>query len=149
MSRKEEWLEMIDDCEVRESRLTEWEINFIESVANHLGDGRDLTPKQEETLENIWEKTTKRGQTMADIDLTLKERGNRYGDFYRHAKITQDIKRAMKQGNWEKLEDDQKECLEMIAHKIGRILNGDPNYHDSWHDIVGYTKLVADRIENK
>ena len=30
--------------------------------------------------------------------------------------------------------------------KIGRILNGDPNYHDSWHDIVGYSKLTADEL---
>jgi hypothetical protein len=39
-----------------------------------------------------------------------------------------------------------REALEMVAHKIGRILNGDPKYHDSWHDIIGYTKLVADRL---
>lgn len=26
------------------------------------------------------------------------------------------------------------------------IVNGDPDYHDSWHDIVGYAKLVADRL---
>ena len=81
------------------------------------------------------------------IENTLKERGARYGVFVGHAKITQDIKRAMYQGNWSKLSDDQKEALEMVAHKIGRILNGDPDYHDSWHDIVGYTKLVADRLE--
>lgn len=83
---------------------------------------------------------------MEPIDKTLAERGSRYGSFVGHAKITQDIKRAMQQGNWPNLADDQRECLEMIAHKVGRILNGDPNYHDSWHDIVGYTKLVADRL---
>ena len=83
---------------------------------------------------------------MSDISATLKERGSRYGSFPQHAKITQDIKRAMHQGNWPKLADDQRECLEMLAHKIGRILNGDPDYHDSWHDIEGYTKLVADRL---
>ena len=81
-----------------------------------------------------------------DIDATLAERGSRYGNFAEQSHITQDIKRAMQQGNWHRLEDDQKECLEMIAHKVGRILNGDPDYHDSWHDIVGYTKLVADRL---
>lgn len=80
------------------------------------------------------------------IEQTLAERGNRYGEFASHAKITQDIKRAMRQGKWEVLADDQRECLEMLAHKIGRILNGDPNYHDSWHDMVGYAKLVADRL---
>jgi hypothetical protein len=83
-----------------------------------------------------------------DIAETLQERGGRYGDFPTHAKITQDIKRAMAQGNWGALVDDQRECLEMIAHKIGRILNGDPDYHDSWHDIVGYAKLVADRLQH-
>lgn len=86
---------------------------------------------------------------MQSIEQTLEERGSRYGSFTGHAKITQDIKRAMQQGNWPNLADDQKECLEMIAHKVGRILNGDPDYHDSWHDIVGYTKLVADRLAPK
>lgn len=82
------------------------------------------------------------------IDATLAERGSRYGSFGEHARITQNLKRAMADSpNWEKLADDQRETLEMIAHKAGRILNGDPDYHDSWHDIIGYTKLVADRLE--
>jgi len=42
---------------------------------------------------------------------------------------------------------DQREALEMIAHKIARIINGDPNYADSWVDIAGYAKLVSDRLE--
>ena len=82
-----------------------------------------------------------------DIADTLAQRGNRYGSFPGHAKITQSIKRAMQDSpNWNGLTDQQREALEMVAHKIGRILNGDPNYHDSWHDIVGYTKLVADEL---
>jgi hypothetical protein len=86
---------------------------------------------------------------MTDIDATLAERGARYGDFPGHAQITQAIKAVMiVSPNWRygKLESDQREALDMIAHKIGRILNGDPNFHDSWHDIIGYTKLVADRL---
>ena len=85
---------------------------------------------------------------MSDIDATLAERGTRYGTFTGHAKITQNIKRAMQDSpNWEKLDDDQREALEMTAHKIGRILNGDPNYADSWHDIIGYTRLVEARLD--
>lgn len=81
------------------------------------------------------------------IDATLAERGKRYGDFPTHARITQDIKKAMQQApNWDVLVDDQKEALEMVAHKIGRILNGDPNYLDSWHDIIGYVRLVEARL---
>lgn len=85
---------------------------------------------------------------MTDITQTLAERGNRYGDFGEHARITQNIKRAMVDSpNWTTLSDDKKESLEMLAHKMGRILNGDPEYHDSWHDIIGYTKLVADKLQ--
>lgn len=84
---------------------------------------------------------------MNAIDETLKERGVRYGAFIEHARVTQNIKRAMHDSkNWQLLDDDKRESLEMLAHKIGRILNGDPNYHDSWHDIIGYTKLVADTL---
>lgn len=82
------------------------------------------------------------------LTATLEDRGKRYGLFTNHAEITQSLKQTMyHQNNWEILKDDQKEALEMIAHKIGRILNGDPNYADSWIDIAGYAKLVADRLE--
>ena len=82
-----------------------------------------------------------------DIGTTLAERGSRYGPFTGHARITQDLKHIMQTTNgWKKLSSDQKESLEMIAHKIGRILNGDPNYDDSWVDIAGYAKLVGDRL---
>lgn len=85
---------------------------------------------------------------MPDLDATLNERGSRYGDFSSHAELTQALKDFMKGApKWHALAADQKECLEMIAHKIGRILNGDPNYADSWIDIAGYAQLVARRLE--
>lgn len=97
---------------------------------------------------------------MATTAETLKERGERYGKFTGHAEITQKLKATMLEGvhmNPEttervksrvaRMQHDQIECLEMIAHKIGRILNGDPNYGDSWRDIAGYATLVADRLE--
>lgn len=87
---------------------------------------------------------------MADIRETLAERGTRYGAFAEHARISQNLKRAMNDSpQWGNLADDQREALEMIQHKVARILNGDPNYHDSWHDIIGYTQLVADRLEKQ
>lgn len=85
---------------------------------------------------------------QTNIDTTLAERGKRYGKFTGHAKITQDLKTLMRRHpGWANMVDDQCEALEMVAHKIGRILNGDPHYADSWVDIAGYTKLVADRLE--
>lgn len=87
---------------------------------------------------------------MSTIDQTLAERGTRYGNFSDHANITQALKRVMRQSKqWNNLADDQAEALEMMAHKIGRILNGDPNYVDSYHDIIGYTRLVEQRLETE
>ncbi len=86
-------------------------------------------------------------EKLEGIDATLAERGQRYGQFTEHARIAQNLKRAMQDSpNWTKLSDDKKEALEMVQHKIARILNGDPNYADSWHDIIGYTKLVEDTL---
>lgn len=83
-----------------------------------------------------------------DIHQILAERGSRYGVFAHHANITQNIKTTMHAcPKWHGMAPDQKEALDMIAHKIGRILNGDPNYLDSWVDIVGYTQLVIDRLK--
>lgn len=82
-----------------------------------------------------------------DISAVLAERGSRYGRFDAQALLTQQIKLTFSFGrNWDNLPVDSKEALEMIAHKIARVLNGDPDYADSWIDIAGYAKLVADRI---
>jgi len=81
--------------------------------------------------------------------LILEERGKRYGSFDTHALITQNLKRTMLlTPNWDILSSDKKESLEMIAHKIGRILNGDPEYKDSWVDIAGYATLVAEGLDD-
>lgn len=75
---------------------------------------------------------------------TLTERG----EFIDNARVCQGIKQVMHASpNWAELPDDMKEALEMIAHKTARILNGDPMYADSWHDIAGYAKLVEGRLE--
>lgn len=84
---------------------------------------------------------------MSDVDVTLKERGERYGDFTTHAAIAQALKDVMRAApGWHALRPFQREALEMTANKVGRILNGDPDYADSWHDISGYAKLVEDRL---
>jgi len=86
---------------------------------------------------------------MSDIQATLQERGNRYGKFTGHAEVAMDLKRVIYRHQAlrkQVLRDDQQEALDMICHKIGRIINGDPDYADSWHDIAGYAQLVADRL---
>lgn len=56
-----EQLQMIEDCQARESRLTDWEQSFIDSLLIFLGRGNALTLKQQETLTSIWEKATAEG----------------------------------------------------------------------------------------
>ena len=83
-----------------------------------------------------------------EIKAVLEQRGNRYGSFDQHSVITQTFKHWA--GEFRKgkpaLLPYQQEALDMIFHKIGRILNGDPNYDDSWIDIAGYAQLVVDKL---
>jgi hypothetical protein len=50
--------QMIADCEARESRMTEWECGFIDSISRQE---RPLSDKQSERLEAIWDRVTARG----------------------------------------------------------------------------------------
>lgn len=52
------WLLMIADCEDRESKLSDWERQFLDSIKNQLHRGGTLSRKQEETLDDIWERVT-------------------------------------------------------------------------------------------
>lgn len=86
------------------------------------------------------------------INDTLKERGNRYGSFVGHANVTQDLKQVIKthlEARDKALARDQQEALDMICHKIGRIINGDADYADSWHDIAGYASLIDKRLNGE
>lgn len=79
----------------------------------------------------------------------LSERGARYGKFKDHADVSQDLKDVVRdacEARGKRLAADQKEALDMICHKMARIINGDSDYADSWDDIAGYAKLVADRL---
>ena len=83
---------------------------------------------------------------MSALDETLTERGSRYGDFADHAVIAQRLQDVMRERGWDKLSPMQRQALTVIADKIGRILNGDPDYRDNWHDIQGYARLVEERL---
>ena len=86
---------------------------------------------------------------MSDIKQTLNERGKRYGSFKGHAEVSQRLKVVVQEEleTREKfLSPVQQEAVDMILHKLARIVNGDSNYIDSWRDIVGYTQLVVDEL---
>lgn len=114
-----------------------------------------LSPHSCSTIWKIYREPTmptdKPKSESTTIQEVLTERGNRYGEFSNHAFIAQELKAVMQDtDNWksDKLSPDMKEALEMIQHKIARILNGDPSYKDSWVDIAGYSTLVANALKD-
>jgi hypothetical protein len=86
------------------------------------------------------------------VDETLDARALDYGKFIEGAEVMQMLKRVVQNAlsNRDKvLAHDQAESMDMIIHKIGRIINGNPDVVDHWLDIAGYAKLVADRLEGR
>ena len=80
---------------------------------------------------------------MKDVTETLDQRENRYGDYSKVAGTSQFLKAVIRHGaSWPDMEDYMQESLDLICNKIARIVNGDPYYDDSWHDVGGYAKLV-------
>lgn len=86
---------------------------------------------------------------MADKhEAILGARGNTHGTFSESARFVQGVKERMhKTPNWYLLPSFQQEALDMIVHKMGRILYGNPAYLDHWDDIIGYTKLVTKELD--
>jgi hypothetical protein len=86
------------------------------------------------------------------VDAILDSRAKDYGAFADNARLAQALKRAMADHADEMgslFADEQWEALEMIASKMSRIVNGNPDKIDNWDDIAGYAKLVADKLRGR
>ena len=89
------------------------------------------------------------GSGSVNIETLLTVRGTRYGKFKDTAQVAQELKRVLTRHAHAinaSFSDSQWEALEMICHKTARIVNGDPDYADSWLDIAGYAQLIADEL---
>ena len=134
----------------RKNRTDAWR-KKVEVVKDEVS---DLTPEQ--TAEKVFNATQGRvrnalcEETPFGIDATLAERGGKYGKFADQAAVTYKLKNVLREHSGvhgKSYAYDQAEALDMICAKLGRIVNGDPDYADSWVDIAGYAKLVADRLQ--
>ena len=84
------------------------------------------------------------------IDETLEQRGNNYGDYRDVAYTAQELKKILRfSKSWHSMEPYMQESMDMICNKLSRIVNGNPYYDDSWHDICGYATLVEKQLEKK
>lgn len=80
-----------------------------------------------------------------DIRETLAERQATHGTFAQHSDVAQRLKAVMQAApNAGQLSNVQREALEMIQHKIARMLCGDTMYVDTARDIVGYAQRMLD-----
>ena len=80
------------------------------------------------------------------LDIILKTRSNSHGPFHKQARISQTLKETLVDVD---LTSYQREALEMIFHKISRVLAGNPDFSDHWVDIAGYATLVARELEDE
>lgn len=85
---------------------------------------------------------------VSEVRDTIVERTRTHGNYTMVAKLSQDLKSVARTGKWDGLTDDQKETLDMILHKVARVLSGDPNHPDHWHDIAGYATLTERRCQS-
>jgi hypothetical protein len=81
------------------------------------------------------------------LEQILQDREADYGQFSMLAKLSQNLKEVVqRQYNWAEMPSNHKESIEMILHKISRLINGNSHKADTWLDIAGYATLVASTI---
>ena len=117
----------------------------LRDMVNQDQDEPFLTP--ETTLNDQYAEIEQvRKQT---IEATLAERQAQYGCFEDVAFVTENIMAVLSKVRTNGLNDlphTHRMALYMIASKMARIVNGDFNHKDSWHDIGGYSKLIEDLL---
>jgi hypothetical protein len=86
--------------------------------------------------------------SSSDVKKIIEQRQNTHGDFRKVSSMSQQLCIDMQSGvNWDTMPDHFREGLEMIQHKIARILSGDPHFAEHWLDIAGYATRVRTIIE--
>lgn len=84
----------------------------------------------------------------SSINAILTSHETDYGPFSTQGVVAQELKEVFHDNiGWDHARPDQREALDLIANKLSRILNGNPDIIDHWIDIAGYALLIAQRLE--
>lgn len=77
--------------------------------------------------------------------MSIPNRDETHGGIEAVGEVSQQIKQAMRDGrNWERLTSAEAEALDMISHKVGRILSGaDSGNPEHWEDVAGYALAIV------
>jgi len=143
--------EQLGDKAPKRFILTREQVEYANNLGIPLDKfGEDLEKKRAQESQKL--ELTGIEMYEDEVDATLDARAVDYGKFIEGAEVMQMLKRVVQAAlnNRDKtLAHDQAEAMDMIIHKIGRIVNGNPDVVDHWLDIAGYAKLVADRLEGR
>jgi hypothetical protein len=76
--------------------------------------------------------------------MTIPNRDHQHGGMEAVGQLAQQMKATMRKSlNWGCLTPGEREALDMVAHKIARILSGaDPHDPEHWEDVAGYAQAV-------
>lgn len=131
--------------------------SYVYALKKKLAQEKAIQPEVFELTEDMKEVLHKASQgkdkpkpgEFIEVDAVLGARADQYGSFMQSAETAIKIKGAVHNAiarNDAHLFPDQILALDMIAVKLSRIVNGNASHRDSWLDIAGYAKLVADRL---
>lgn len=108
---------------------------LIKELQAQLEESQAITRKLHSQSANIPDR-------RSDVQHTIDNRDSTYGGFEGVAELEQALKDTMREHEkWESLDDAYKCALDMMVHKIGRVVNGNPHHVDNWHDLSGYAEL--------
>lgn len=83
------------------------------------------------------------------LQTVLDERIKTHGDFREQFIAAQNIKAIIYAFDKHGVCPEMREALDQIAHKLSRIVTGNPNHADHWRDIAGYATLIANMLETE
>jgi hypothetical protein len=115
--------------------------------SHYIGENFDATDwensliEREESITDV----ARSIEAARQVEATLAERQNQYGDFKDVAHLSQGLQSLLSVGNFS---DTQQEAIQMICSKLARLACGDADHVDSWHDIAGYATLVVKDLES-
>lgn len=79
----------------------------------------------------------------------LNERQKTHGNYGEVAGIAQMFREIMRgTTGWQRMNDAQREALDSMASKFGRLGSGDPHFRDHWDDLAGYAALASSQCDS-
>jgi hypothetical protein len=101
-----------------------------------------VTPEMANELEDEISKYAPQGQPRLPLLMT---REHTHGSFHDNAALSQTLKGCFRTlAQWNRMEPEQRESIDLMCTKLARIMTGDPLVKDHWDDIGGYAQLAAE-----